>query len=836
MNASTPIPVSDSAAVMNGRESRSYRALLVITLAGLLLVLAYFLAASHRQAVLDAETTTRNLVQVIESQVHGDFERATALLDFIAAEVLPAQMEQAAVATHARILSARMARLLEKFSQVSVLNLFDARGELLYSSNPATGHFRIADRPFFAPLRDDPLAGFVFSDAQVSRSIGHWALVINRAIRDEAGNFKGIASAVINLNEYAELFAGLNVGSGGRTLIRRSDNTKLVLHYPPANEKELNQPLPKDNAIRRRLDAGERGATLAYTASSDGVERIASFRKLDGYPYYVQVALAETDYLAAWQQQATIAGLLALAFVLIFVWAIVRALRADARALAIARQLSCREALFSALFEQSSFLAGVLDSRGHLKEVNDQAMAVIGGPKEAVLGRYFPDTPWWPRAKDKTALERLLQAATRGKLGSIEVEHPLAGGGAMSVLFHAIPVRTGQENLTAVSGVDISEFKRAEEALLKERNFINAVLDTAGVLVLVIDRAGSIVRFNRAAEEFTGYRFSEVKAPFFWDKFLLSDQRQGVYSVFEGVKLGRVTPYYENQWVSRAGKQCLFAWANTLLYDAEQKMEFLISVGTDISERKRAEAELLRSNNELEQFSYSISHDLRQPLRMISSYLKLLEMRLVGQLDLEQHSFFNFATDGARRLEQMLVGLLDYSRVGRQGEPTAWIDSRAVLDEALFFLQPAIIEAQTEVHVEGEWPHLRVRPDEILRLIQNLVGNALKFRVAGRSPMVIAHGEIVGQSWRLSISDNGVGIIPEQMGRLFQVFQRLQSRADYEGTGIGLALCRKIAEHHGGRIWAESAGEGLGSLFNVELPLAKEAEFSLLHKESLTEC
>ncbi|HMX70008.1 MAG TPA: ATP-binding protein, partial [Accumulibacter sp.] len=237
---------------------------------------------------------------------------------------------------------------------------------------------------------------------------------------------------------------------------------------------------------------------------------------------------------------------------------------------------------------------------------------------------------------------------------------------------------------------------------------------------------------------------------------------------------------------------------------------------------KQAEQELKRSNAELERFSYAISHDLRQPLRMISSYLQLLDAHLGDKLEGEQREFFSFAIDGARRLDQMLVALLDYSRVGRLGEPPAWVDSRAILDEALLFLQPALAESGAQVSVQGIWPRVFVRPDEMLRLLQNLIGNAAKFRLAGRAPEIGISSSVSSGHWHLQVTDNGVGIHQGQKHRLFHVFQRLQSRSTFEGTGVGLALCRKIAEHHGGRIWAESAGDGLGSTFCVALPLPED--------------
>ncbi|MFZ4535978.1 hypothetical protein, partial [Propionivibrio sp.] len=372
--ASSPIP---EAAASGGHRTRVYLGLLTAALACLLVMLAYLLWAGRHQAVQAAEVSTRNLVLAMESRVHGDFERASAVLDFIVAEVLPEQMQQSAVATNNATQSARMAGLLEKFPQVAVTNLFDAQGDLLYSSSPATPRFNITDRAYFNPLRDDPKAGIIFTEALISRSTGHWALGLVRAVRDGSGRFIGVATLLINLDEYAGLFGGIDVGPGGVTLIRRSDDSKLLLRYPlpPGGEKNFNQPLPMNNPIRQRIDAGEAVATLTYTASTDGIERIASFRKLVGYPFYVQVAMAENHYLAAWRLQAANAGGLAALLVLIFGFAINHFARLGTQADSNARQLAHREALFSALFQQSSFLAGILDSNDRLQEVNDRALA-----------------------------------------------------------------------------------------------------------------------------------------------------------------------------------------------------------------------------------------------------------------------------------------------------------------------------------------------------------------------------------------------------------------------------------------------------------------------------
>jgi len=250
----------------------------------------------------------------------------------------------------------------------------------------------------------------------------------------------------------------------------------------------------------------------------------------------------------------------------------------------------------------------------------------------------------------------------------------------------------------------------------------------------------------------------------------------------------------------------------------------------DITERKRAAedlakktAELARSNQELEQFAYIASHDLQEPLRMVSSYVQLLAKRYQGKLDQDADEFIHYAVDGATRMQCLITDLLSYSRVGTRGKPFEPIDGYQVLAAALDNLQLAIADnAATITH--DPLPTVTADSSQLTQLFQNLIGNAIKFHGA-EPPAIHVGAQLKDGEWLFSIRDNGIGIAPENFERIFLIFQRLHSRAEYPGTGIGLAVCKRIVERHGGRIWPESQ-PGQGTTFFFTLPV-RTAETSL---------
>jgi light-regulated signal transduction histidine kinase (bacteriophytochrome) len=237
---------------------------------------------------------------------------------------------------------------------------------------------------------------------------------------------------------------------------------------------------------------------------------------------------------------------------------------------------------------------------------------------------------------------------------------------------------------------------------------------------------------------------------------------------------------------------------------------------------------LARSNAELEQFAYVASHDLQEPLRTVAGFTQLLAQRYTGQLDAKADEFIAFAVDGVKRMQTLMQDLLAYSRVGTGDEPLQPTDGTAVLQRALASLAMSIQESRARV-THDPLPTVSGVAGQLTRLLQNLIGNALKYR-SERPPQVHITAQPQGYAWLFAVQDNGIGFEPRHAERIFGVFQRLHTREEYSGTGIGLAMCQKIVERHGGRIWAEGR-PGEGATFYFTIPMDRRAHHEQPHPE-----
>ena len=250
---------------------------------------------------------------------------------------------------------------------------------------------------------------------------------------------------------------------------------------------------------------------------------------------------------------------------------------------------------------------------------------------------------------------------------------------------------------------------------------------------------------------------------------------------------------------------------------------FFFGILRDITERKNAELaltlkadELARSNQELEQFAYVASHDLQEPLRMVSNYTQLLARRYKDKLDADANEFIECAVEGAQRMQALINDLLRLARVGARAKEFTEVPADRIARDAVANLAGTIAESGAEVVVDP-LPTLLCDASQLTQVFQNLIGNALKFRRAGTRPGVTVSARRGDGAWIVSVRDNGIGIERRHQERIFQMFQRLHARSDYPGTGIGLALCKKIVERHGGRVTVESEA-GRGSTFSFSIP------------------
>ena len=431
-----------------------------------------------------------------------------------------------------------------------------------------------------------------------------------------------------------------------------------------------------------------------------------------------------------------------------------------------------------------------------------------------------------PYPADRQPLRRALAGET---VHCDDVEIHRNDGTIMPLEVWGTPVYgpTGSIDQAIVAYVDISERREAEAANASQA----ALLELAHDAIFVRDAASRITYWNSGAERTYGIPRAEALGKVSYE--LLHTEFPEPREDIEA-KVAR-----DGQWdgellhTCRDGKVIVVASRWGAHRGNDGRLLGAMEVNRDVTiPRQRAEAELLRrasaleraniqlarSNEELEQFAYIASHDLSEPLRAISGPISLLARRYGDQLDAEADQFIEFAVDGCRRMQAIIDDLLALSRVGRADGEVEQVDCNALVERVIAGLAPRIAETGAIMRVDP-LPTVVSQPTQLGQVFQNLLSNALKFIPPGVVPEVSVSAERIGDEWDFSVTDNGIGIEPRHRERIFRMFKRLHSRADYEGSGIGLALCKRIVERQGGRIGVDTPASGQGSCFWFALPI-----------------
>ena len=380
---------------------------------------------------------------------------------------------------------------------------------------------------------------------------------------------------------------------------------------------------------------------------------------------------------------------------------------------------------------------------------------------------------------------------------------------------HTISVRDETGKVTGFVAInrDITDRKQAADKLRQsEENFVKAFSSNPAAIAITRLADGKFININPAYTRIMEYEPNEILGHTAAEMNIYVRAEERAQIVQQLREQGTIQNYELLVRTKSGETRSIVISMEPLLYNAE---ECILTVFIDISERQKMEAELRRSNDELEQFAYVASHDLQEPLRAVAGMVQLLGQRYQGKLDERADEYIGHAVEASTRMQKLINDLLDYSRVNRLGRSFESTAVERSLNNALANLQLAIQESQAQI-THDPLPTLMADTLQLTQLLQNLIGNAIKFR--GARPLHIHLGaKKIEQAWQFSVSDNGIGIDPKYFERIFLVFQRLHTRREYPGTGIGLALCKKIIERHSGEIWVESQ-PGLGSTFYFTIP------------------
>jgi PAS domain S-box-containing protein len=459
-------------------------------------------------------------------------------------------------------------------------------------------------------------------------------------------------------------------------------------------------------------------------------------------------------------------------------------------------------------------------SDGRFVAVNKKMLEITGYSEEELVGRRFLDIT---HPEDVPTNRNLYAELVAGLIPSYSYEKRyIRKDGSIVWASTTISLVRDEHGVPTHSiGIidDITDRRRATEALRESEERFRALANSVPTFVWICDRNGKVTFLNEAWSAYTGL-LQEESVGHSWFSALHPDDLEISLEIWEDARRQRVPYEVEVRYRNRDGLYRWFISRAVPVEDASNGVVSWFGTSTDIEDYKRAEAALRHSKADLEQFAYAAAHDLQEPLRMVSIYAELLGRRYKHKLAPEADVYIKHATDGAKRMQRLVEDLLAYTRiVHADQEPQLSVNTNSVLEDALANLAPYLDESGAKVTADP-LPQVKGIHTRLLQLLQNLIGNAIKYR--GEDPPRIHVSAIrEARMWRFAVRDNGIGIHSEYHKKIFGVFKRLHGR-EVAGTGIGLAICKRIVEHAGGEIWVESAGPGAGSTFLFTLPAAPD--------------
>jgi PAS domain S-box-containing protein len=637
------------------------------------------------------------------------------------------------------------------------------------------------------------------------------------ALRDSAGNLRGFSEFSHDLSESKESeakYRGLLEAAPDAMVVVNQAGEIVLLNLQAEKQfgyyrdelvgQQVKNIIPEGFAERLIADATRSVADALKQQIGMGIELIG--RRKDGSEFPIEIMLSPLENAE---------GILVTA-----------AIRNISVRKAAEEHLAQIEGRYRGLLEAAPDAMVVVNQAGEIVLLNLQAEKQFGYSRDELVGQQVKNII------PEGFAERLISDGTRSaadalaqQIGAgIELSGRRKDGSTFPIEIMLSPLENAEGILITAAIRNITERKAAEEHLVQMEGRYRGLLEAAPDAMVVVNRAGEIVLLNLQAEKQFGYDRDElvrqqvknIIPEGFAERLIADGTRTAAEALTQQIGAGIE--------LSGRRKDGSTFPIEIMLSPMENSEGILITAAIrNITERKKSEEHLVktaeglkRSNDQLEQFAYVASHDLQEPLRMVASYTQLLAKRYQGRLDSDADEFIAYAVDGCNRMKGLIRDLLNYSHAGTDSKVLREISGETALKEALINLRVAIEESGAIV-THDCLPAITTDDTQLVQVLQNLIGNAIKYH-GPTAPLVhVSATKYGGKKWIFSVRDNGLGIAPQYLEKIFIIFQRLHGQQEFSGTGIGLAICKKIVERLGGRIWVESEPEK-GSTFFFSLP------------------